>query len=63
VVVVSARQNWDICRNAPTPEMTEWMKKLTFPQSDPVAGSPAGIDQAVDGLTVACPFASQRGKS
>jgi uncharacterized protein YjlB len=31
-------QKWDICRNAPTPEMIERMKKLTFPLSDPVAG-------------------------
>lgn len=36
-------QNWDICRNAPTPEMTEWMKKLTFPQSDPVAGKSGAL--------------------
>jgi uncharacterized protein YjlB len=31
-------QNWDICRNAPTADMIERMKKLTFPKSDPVAG-------------------------
>jgi uncharacterized protein YjlB len=31
-------QNWDICRSTPTPEMRERMKKLSFPQSDPVAG-------------------------
>jgi uncharacterized protein YjlB len=31
-------QNWDICRDAPTPEMTERMAHLPFPESDPVAG-------------------------
>jgi uncharacterized protein YjlB len=36
-------QNWDICRNSPTPEMTERMKKLTFPQSDPVAGKSGAL--------------------
>jgi uncharacterized protein YjlB len=36
-------QNWDICRDSPTPEMTERMKKLTFPQSDPVAGKSGAL--------------------
>jgi uncharacterized protein YjlB len=31
-------QNWDICRNAPTPEMTARMAHLPFPESDPVTG-------------------------
>jgi uncharacterized protein YjlB len=32
-------QHWDICRDAPTPEMQERMRNLPFPASDPVAGS------------------------
>lgn len=31
-------QRWDICRTAPTSEMIERMKTVTFPHSDPVAG-------------------------
>jgi uncharacterized protein YjlB len=31
-------QNWDICREAPTPEMTAQMARLPFPKSDPVSG-------------------------
>jgi uncharacterized protein YjlB len=31
-------QNWDICRAAPTPEMTARMAHLPFPESDPVTG-------------------------
>jgi uncharacterized protein YjlB len=34
-------QTWDICRSAPTPEMTERMRKVSFPHSDPVMG-PSG---------------------
>jgi uncharacterized protein YjlB len=31
-------QNWDICRDAPTPAMTQRMNHLAFPASDPVDG-------------------------
>lgn len=31
-------QNWDICRDAPTAAMTQRMKHLAFPASDPVDG-------------------------
>ena len=31
-------QNWDICREAPTPEMVARMAHLPFPSSDPVMG-------------------------
>ncbi len=31
-------QNWDICREAPTPAMVARMEHLPFPQSDPVMG-------------------------
>jgi uncharacterized protein YjlB len=31
-------QNWDICREAPTPAMTARMQDLPFPASDPVTG-------------------------
>jgi uncharacterized protein YjlB len=31
-------QNWDICREAPTVEMTARMAGLPFPESDPVSG-------------------------
>jgi uncharacterized protein YjlB len=31
-------QRWDICRNAPSAEAVERMKRLPFPHSDPVAG-------------------------
>ena len=31
-------QTWDICREAPTPEMTARMNRLPFPLSDPVCG-------------------------
>ena len=31
-------QNWDICREAPTPAMVERMTHLVFPNSDPVDG-------------------------
>ena len=31
-------QNWDICREAPTAEMSARMAHLAFPASDPVAG-------------------------
>ena len=31
-------QHWDICREAPTPEIIERMAHLPFPKSDPVAG-------------------------
>jgi uncharacterized protein YjlB len=31
-------QNWDICREAPTAEMTARMAGLSFPESDPVSG-------------------------
>jgi uncharacterized protein YjlB len=32
-------QNWDICREAPSAEMTARMAGLPFPESDPVSGS------------------------
>ena len=32
-------QHWDICRTAPSPEATERMRSLPFPNSDPVFGS------------------------
>jgi len=35
------RQNWDICREAPSEDQMEKMRKLAFPQSDPVSG-PSG---------------------
>ena len=31
-------QDWDICRQAPTPRMTADMARLPFPASDPVRG-------------------------
>lgn len=31
-------QNWDICRNAPSPEAIQRMQRLPFPSSDPVTG-------------------------
>jgi uncharacterized protein YjlB len=31
-------ENWDICRTAPTPEVTQRMRRVIFPKSDPVAG-------------------------
>ncbi len=31
-------QNWDICRQAPTREMSDRMLYLPFPKSDPVQG-------------------------
>ena len=31
-------QHWDICRTAPTAEMTQRMRRLPFPDSDPVSG-------------------------
>ncbi len=33
-----AGQEWDICREAPTPRMTAAMARLPFPASDPVNG-------------------------
>jgi uncharacterized protein YjlB len=33
------RQNWDICRSAPTEAQVERMRRLVFPQSDPVTGA------------------------
>ena len=32
-------QDWDICRDAPTPQMRERMAQLAIPATDPVAGS------------------------
>ena len=32
-------QDWDICREAPTPQMRESMAHLPLPASDPVTGS------------------------
>lgn len=32
------KQRWDICRSAPSTEMTERMRALPFPDSDPVSG-------------------------
>jgi uncharacterized protein YjlB len=32
-------QTWDICREAPTPEMSARMVQLPFPSSDPVTGA------------------------
>ena len=32
-------QHWDICRDAPTPEMTASMARLPFPASDPATGA------------------------
>jgi uncharacterized protein YjlB len=32
-------QNWDLCRSAPTAEMLERIRKVPFPQSDPVFGA------------------------
>lgn len=32
-------QHWDICRTAPSEEAMEYMRKLPFPDSDPVSGS------------------------
>jgi uncharacterized protein YjlB len=31
-------QNWDICRSAPSQEAIQRMRKLPFPNSDPVTG-------------------------
>jgi uncharacterized protein YjlB len=31
-------QAWDLCREAPTPEMVARMEHLPFPEADPVAG-------------------------
>ncbi|WP_186050760.1 cupin [Burkholderia gladioli] len=31
-------QDWDVCRSAPTPEMSERMRHLPFPDSDPING-------------------------
>ena len=33
-----ADQAWDICRQAPTPQMSARMARLPFPPSDPVSG-------------------------
>ena len=33
-----ADQDWDICRQAPTPQMSARMARLPFPASDPVGG-------------------------
>ena len=32
-------QDWDICREAPTPQMRKCMAQLPIPASDPVSGS------------------------
>ena len=32
-------ENWAICRSAPTPEVTERMRRVAFPKSDPVTGA------------------------
>jgi uncharacterized protein YjlB len=32
-------QNWDICREAPSPAATDRMRHLVFPNSDPVTGA------------------------
>lgn len=32
-------QDWDLCRSAPTAEMLERIRKVPFPQSDPVFGA------------------------
>jgi uncharacterized protein YjlB len=32
-------QNWDICREAPSPAATDRMRHLAFPNSDPVTGA------------------------
>jgi uncharacterized protein YjlB len=39
-------QQWDICRNAPTPEASERMRHLPFPKSDPVNGVSGKLPQA-----------------
>lgn len=31
--------DWDICRTAPTPEMMERIRRLPFPNTDPIAGA------------------------
>jgi uncharacterized protein YjlB len=37
------QQTWDICRNAPSPQMTERMLHLAFPKSDPVSGATGAL--------------------
>ena len=36
-------QNWDICREAPSPEAQQRMQTLPFPNSDPVAGGSGAL--------------------
>src|SRR5438105_7608408 len=36
-------QNWDICREAPSPEAQQRMRTLPFPNSDPVAGGSGAL--------------------
>ncbi|MEI9997982.1 MAG: cupin [Verrucomicrobiota bacterium] len=39
-------QDWDICRAAPTPEMTDRMAHLPYPASDPVEGPGGALVRA-----------------
>ena len=36
-------QNWDICRSAPSQEVSQRMARLPFPASDPVSGAEDGL--------------------
>jgi uncharacterized protein YjlB len=36
-------QNWDICRSAPSQEVSQRMARLPFPASDPVSGPEGGL--------------------
>ena len=36
-------QSWDICRKAPTAQQVEHMKRVVFPQSDPVQGKSGAL--------------------
>ncbi len=39
------RQEWDICRSAPTPETLQSMRDLPFPASDPVSGRTGALPE------------------
>ena len=37
------RQDWDVCRSAPSEAAVERMRRLSFPESDPVTGASGAL--------------------